>query len=65
MSLINEFSRMKYIYFLKKNSKVFESFLKFKALVENQTDRKIKVLKLIVEEISVERSSTSCVNITI
>jgi hypothetical protein len=45
VSFIGDFSRMTWIYFLKKNSKVFERFLEFKGLVENQTDRKIKVLK--------------------
>ena len=30
---------------MKKRSKVFERFLEFKALVKNQIDRKIKVLR--------------------
>ena len=42
---IDNFSRMTWIYFLKKKSKVFKRFLEFKALVENQTDRKIEVLR--------------------
>ena len=45
VSFIDNFSRMARIYFLKKKSEVFESFLKFKALVENQTDRKINMLR--------------------
>ena len=45
VSFINYFSIMTWIYFLKKKSKVFERFLDFKALVENQTIRKIKVLR--------------------
>ena len=45
VSFIDEFSRMTWIYFLKKKSKVFERFLEFKALVEKQTDKKMKVLR--------------------
>jgi hypothetical protein len=40
---IDDFSSMTWIYFMKKKSKVFERFLEFKALMENQIDRKIKV----------------------
>ena len=45
VSFVDEFSKMAWIYFLKKKSEVFERFLEFKSLVENQTDRKIKVLR--------------------
>ena len=45
LSFINNFSRMTWIYFLKKKSDVFERLLEFKSLAENQTDGKIKVLK--------------------
>ena len=45
VSFINDFSRMTWIYFLKKKLEVFKRFSEFKALVENQTDRKIKVLR--------------------
>ena len=45
VSFINYFYRMMWIYFLKKKSEVFEMFLEFKSLVENQTDKKIKVLR--------------------
>ena len=45
VSFINDFSRMTSIYFLKKKLEVFKRFLEFKALVENQTNRKIKVLR--------------------
>jgi hypothetical protein len=34
-----------WIYFLKKKSKVFDKFKKFKFLVENQTDKKINILR--------------------
>eukprot|EP00253_Pinus_taeda_P006863 PITA_06863 len=44
VSFIDEFSRNTWICFLKKKSKVFDRFKEFKALVENQTEKKIKVL---------------------
>eukprot|EP00253_Pinus_taeda_P003652 PITA_03652 len=40
----DDFSRNTWIYFLKKKSEVFDRFKEFKALVENQTKKKIKVL---------------------
>ena len=45
VSFIDEFSRNTWIYFLKKKSEVFDRFKEFKALVENQTEKKIKVLR--------------------
>jgi hypothetical protein len=45
VSFIDDFSRKTWIYFLRKKSKVFKKFKEFKALVENQTDKKIKVLR--------------------
>jgi hypothetical protein len=45
VSLIDDFSRKTWIYFLRKNSKVFYKFKEFKSLVENYTDKKIKVLR--------------------
>ena len=45
VSFIDEFSKMTWIYFLKKKLDAFERFLEFKSLVENQTNRKIKVLR--------------------
>ena len=41
----NDYSRKTWIYFLKAKSKFFERFREFKALVENQTGRKIWVLR--------------------
>eukprot|EP00253_Pinus_taeda_P035023 PITA_35023 len=38
-----DFSRNTWIYFLKKKFEVFDRFKEFKALVENQTEKKIKV----------------------
>jgi hypothetical protein len=45
VSFIDEFSRNTWIYFLKKKSEVFDRFKEFKALVENQTEKIIKVLR--------------------
>eukprot|EP00253_Pinus_taeda_P006039 PITA_06039 len=46
VSFIDDFSRNTWIYFLKKKSKVFDRFKEFKAFVENQTEKKIKVLRI-------------------
>eukprot|EP00253_Pinus_taeda_P026197 PITA_26197 len=45
VSFIDEFSRNTWIYFPKKKSEVFDRFKEFKALVESQTKKKIKVLR--------------------
>jgi hypothetical protein len=45
VSCTDGFSRKTWIYFLRKKSKVFDRFKEFKALVENQTEKRIKVLK--------------------
>ena len=42
VSFIGEFSRNTWIYFLMKKYEVFDRFKEFKALVENQTEKKIK-----------------------
>lgn len=41
---IDNFSKMTWIYFLRKRSKVFNKFQEFKSLMENQIDRKVKVM---------------------
>ena len=46
VSFIDDFSRNTWIYFLKKKSEAFDRFKEFKALVENQTEKKIKVLRI-------------------
>ena len=43
VSFIDDFLRYTWIYFLRKKSEVFDKFKEFKALVENQTEKKIKV----------------------
>ena len=45
VSFIDDFFRMTWIHFLKNKLDVFKRFLEFKALVENQTDKKIKMLR--------------------
>ena len=45
VSFIDHFSRNTRLYFLKKKSKVFSKFKEYKALVENQIGKKIKVLR--------------------
>jgi hypothetical protein len=45
VSFIDDFLRNTWIYFLRKKSEVFDKFKEFKALVENQTDKIINVLR--------------------
>jgi hypothetical protein len=45
ISLSDDFSRNTWIYILRKKFKVFGIFKEFKALVENQMEKKIKVLR--------------------
>ena len=42
---IDDFSRFTWIYFLRKKSEVFQHLKDFKALVETQSGKKIKVLR--------------------
>ena len=46
VSFIDDFSTNTWIYFLKKKSEASDRFKEFKALVENQTEKKIKVLRI-------------------
>jgi hypothetical protein len=45
VSFIDYFSRNTWIYFLRNKYEVFDKFKEFKALVENQIDKKIKVFR--------------------
>ena len=45
VSFIDDLSRNTWIYFLRNKSQVFDKFKEFKALVENQKEKKIKVLR--------------------
>jgi hypothetical protein len=46
VSFIDDFSRNTWIYFLQNKYKVFDKFKEFKALVNNQIEKKIKVLRI-------------------
>ena len=46
VTFIDDFSQKTWIYFLKSKDEVFSKFKEFKALVENLSGRKIKVLRL-------------------
>ena len=45
VSFIDDFSRKKWIYLLKKKDEVFSKFKEFKALIENHTEKKIKTFQ--------------------
>ena len=45
-SFIDDYSRKTRIYFLKKKDEVFERFKEFMALVENLSEKRIKILRL-------------------
>lgn len=45
LTFIDDFSRKTFVYFLKQKSEVFEKFKEWKALVENQTNKKLKVIR--------------------
>ena len=45
LTFIDDFSRYYWVYFLKHKSEVFGLFKVFKALVENQSRRKLKILR--------------------
>jgi len=47
VSFIHDFSSNKEIHFLKNKSTFFGKFKESKALVENQTEKKIKVLRIV------------------
>jgi hypothetical protein len=50
VSFIDDYSRKTWIYFLKSKDEVFSKFKEFKALIENLSERKIKILSQIMEE---------------
>jgi hypothetical protein len=45
VSFIDDYSRKTWAYFLKSKDEVFEKFKEFKALIENLSKRKIKILR--------------------
>ena len=46
LTFTNHYSCKTWIYFLKKKDEVFTWFRHFKALIENQTEKKIKILRI-------------------
>ena len=44
VSFIDDFSRKTWIYFMKNKDEVFGKFMEFKALIENNTEKKIKTI---------------------
>ena len=46
LTFIDDFSRKVWIYFLNQKNDVFPTFKKLKALIENQTGKKIKRLRM-------------------
>lgn len=45
VTFIDDFSRKVFIYIIKNKNQVFDCFVKFRALVENQTNKKIKIVR--------------------
>jgi hypothetical protein len=45
VSFIDDYSRKTWIYFLKSKDEVFSKFKELKALIENLSERKIKILR--------------------
>src|SRR3954469_9806611 len=45
MTLIDDYSRMVWVYFLKTKDEAFPTFVRWKTMVEKQTDRKVKRLR--------------------
>ena len=45
LTFIDDFSRYWWVHFLKHKSEVFDLFKVFRALVENQSGRKLKILR--------------------
>ena len=45
LTSIDDFSRYTWVFFLKKKSEVCENFYKLKALIENASELKIKILR--------------------
>jgi transposase InsO family protein len=45
VSFIDDYSHKNWIYFIKSKDEVFSKFKEFKALIENLSERKIKILR--------------------
>jgi len=56
VSLIDDYSRKTWVYFLKSKDEVFSKFKEFKALIENLSEIKIKISGQIMEENTPQKS---------
>lgn len=45
LTFIDDFTKKVFVYFLKNKSEVFNHFREFKALIENQTGKKIRIIR--------------------
>lgn len=45
LTFIDDYSRKTFVYFLKEKSQVLDAFMIFKTLMENQTEKRIKILR--------------------
>jgi gag-polypeptide of LTR copia-type/Integrase core domain/GAG-pre-integrase domain len=45
LTFIDDYSRKAHVYFIKNKNETFDKFLEFKAMVENQTNRRIQILR--------------------
>lgn len=45
ITFVDDFSRMVFVYFTRTKSNTFETFKNFRAMIEKQTDRKMKILR--------------------
>jgi hypothetical protein len=63
-TFINDFLKKTHVYLLKAKGEVFDKFKAYKALVENQTDMKIKPCDLTMKENFCPKSlMISCMNV--
>lgn len=51
VSFIDDLSKNRWIYFLDKTFETFDKFKEFKALVENKTEKKIRMMRIILQEL--------------
>jgi hypothetical protein len=56
VSFIDDYSRKTWVYFLKSKDEVFIKFNEFKALIENLSERNIKILMSVMEENTPQKS---------
>ena len=64
VTFIDDSSRKEWVYFLKNKSYVYDNFKRWRAMVENETNLKVKCLRLTMEENMKMESSRSIVHRT-